>query len=153
MKVSNFVKVLSVFMCYIAFSASAQMLDLLGSGVVGGAMTKESVSSVNQGMKALKHTQIIQALSRNATIIKIKYMGNYTGVGAFDISGNPFNPYHYNIGNIGNNRFYIELTGVDQNLCVRLLSSGVGAQEIIVNGQRQNKSACSPTSQIKFIFD
>ena len=95
MKVSKFVKVFSVLMCYIAFSASAQMLDLLGSGVIGGAMTKEGVSSVNQGMKALKYTQIVQALSQNAAIIKIKYMGNYTRVGTSDISGNPFKPGFY----------------------------------------------------------
>ncbi|MBQ9738516.1 MAG: hypothetical protein IJV75_03280 [Alphaproteobacteria bacterium] len=153
MKVNNIVKVFGVFACSIAFSASAQMLDLLGSGAVGGAMTKESVSSVNQGMNALKYTQIVQALSQNAAIIKIKYMGNYTRVGTSDISGNPFRPYHYNIGHIGNNRFYIELTGVEQELCKRLFSSGVGAKEININGQGQNKNACSHTSQIKFVFD
>ena len=39
------------------FSASAQMLDLIGSGAIGGAMMKGSVSSINQGMNALKYTQ------------------------------------------------------------------------------------------------
>ena len=153
MKVNNILKIFSILICGVAFSASAQLLDVLGSGAIGGAMTKGSVSSVNQGMNALKYTQIVQALSQNAAMIKINHMGNYANVGRSDISGNPFHPYNYNIGSIGNNRFYIELSGIEQNLCRRLLSGGVGAKEINVNGQGQNGNACSDTSKIKFVFD
>ncbi len=145
--------ILSVLICGMAFGVSAQMIDLIGSGAVGGALTKESITSINQGMNALKYTQIMQAISQNAAMIKIKYMGDYVKVGRSDIVGNPFKPYQFNVGSSTKNRFFIELKGVEQKLCRRLVTSGVGAQDIDINGQGENSNACSVSSQIKFIFD
>lgn len=145
--------ILSVLICGMAFSVSAQMIDLIGSGAVGGALTKESTTSINQGMNALKYTQMIQALSQNAAMIKIKYMGDYAKVGRSDIAGNPFKPYQFNVGSSTKNRFFIELIGIEQKLCHRLVTSGVGAQDVEINGQGKNSNACTSSSQIKFIFD
>ena len=153
MKINHIMKFLSIFLCGVSFSASAQLLDLLGSGAVGGTIMKEEIASVNRGVKTLKYTQIVQALSQNSQIIRINHMGNYHRVGRSDISGNPFRPYSFDVGSVGNNRFYIEVSGVDMDMCKRLVSTNIGAVDVNVNGTNKNKTACTSSSKIKFIFN
>lgn len=153
MRINKVSYLLMCSLCGVAFSASAQMLDLLGGSAIGGAMIKGSASSVSQGMNALKYTQLLQALSQNAQIIRINHMGQYNRVGRNDISGNPFHPYHFSIGSEGSARFYIELSGVDANTCKRLVSERLGQVSVVVNGQGASASSCSSASKIKFVFN
>ena len=153
MKINKKHYLLMCLICGAAFSVSAQMLDLVGGAAIGGAMTKGSISSVNKGMNALKYMQLLQALSQNAQLIRIRHMGRYEQINKSGISGNPFRPYQFNIGNEGASRFYIELSNVESNICKRLVSENIGQVSVVVNGQGSNANACSSTSKIKFIFD
>ena len=153
MRINKVCYLLICCFCGSVFSASAQMLDLLGGSAIGGAIMKGGVSSVNQGMNALKYTQLLQALSQNAQIIRINHMGRYNRVGKNDISGNPFHPYQFTVGNNGTSRFYIELSGVDINTCKRLVSERLGQADTMINGQSNNGTACTSASKIKFIFN
>lgn len=154
MKVNNIVKVFGVFACSIAFSASAQMLDILGGGAVGGAIMKGEIASVDRGMKALKYTQLVQELSQNAQMIRIKYMGKYDTVGMSDVLGGILKKYNTTAGMAERySHFYLEVSGVDKGICRQLVAADVGAISVVVNGQNKNINACSDLSKIKFIFN
>lgn len=146
-------KILCLLMCGTTLTVSAQMLDLIGSGAVSGTMTKGSIQSVNQGLTVFKQTQIIQALTQNAHLIRIQYMGNYSRVGRSDITSHSFKPYTFDVGSEGNNRFYIVLSDVDVEMCQKLADTQVGAISVEINGTKGNRQSCTNTSEIKFIFE
>lgn len=153
MKINNITKIMIALMCGTAFSASAQMLDLIGSGAIGGAMMKGEIASVNRGMNTLKYTQLLQALAQNANIIRINYMGKYDKVKNSDVSDHILRSYNAIAGVGGaSSLFYIELSNIDKITCKKLSSNNVGAKEVYINNIKGNARNCSDMSKIKFIF-
>lgn len=147
-------KIIVTLICGFSFSVSAQMLDLIGSGAIGGAMTKGSVASVNQGMKMLKYTQLTQSLIQNAHMIRIHHMGQYNKVGQVDISEGSLKRYNATAGVADiPNHFFIEIYQVEKDLCKRLVDGSVGAKRVEVNNAGNNIGACSEKSKIKFTFE
>jgi hypothetical protein len=146
-------KILCFILCLLSVSVSAQMLDLIGSGAIGGAMTKGSVNSVNQGINMLKYTQLVRSLTYSVNVIRINHMGNYARVSNSDIDKSSFYPYGAQAGSLGRDHFYIELTGLSDTICKRFVSGDITFNEIYINGHKGGSDLCSSSSKIKFIFN
>lgn len=142
---------LIVFFFY-ACSAQAQMIDLMGSLGIQGAITTGDTQSVSIGLSAVKRNKIIQDINQTAMEIKTQFMGNYNSVGKYSISGNPFNGLNWNLSSLSPNLFYIELNQIDNKTCSYLLSSHINAVRTELNGQGEDKN-CINNNQIRFIFD
>jgi hypothetical protein len=69
------------------------------------------------------------------------------------VYGQPFKDILWSIGPKGANRFYIELNGIDQSTCQKLVSSMTDAQEIEVNHIVGTAQQCKNNNTLKFIFN
>ncbi len=145
--------VMSALVVFLSVSATAQMLDTLSGLAVQGALANQSVSSVAQGLSRLKQTQILQDLNRVALEIKISYMNGYTGLNAASVSGRPFEDISWSVGPEAPDRFYIQLSDLDQSSCRYFVSNMTSAREIQVNGSVVPTGSCGSLNTIRFIFD
>ena len=145
-------KLLFLIMLCISFPSFSQMIDMMGSLGVQGAITTGEVESVGRGLSALKQNQIIGDLTQTAMEIKTQFMGNYSSVQKGSLMGNPFGGLDWNISSISDHLFYIQLNQIDERTCMRLLSARLSAVEIELNGISGSKS-CMDSNQIRFIFD
>lgn len=148
-RMKYFLFIISLFICFPSFS---QMVDLMGSLSIQGAITTGDTQSVSMGLSALKKNQILQDINQTAMEIKTQFMGNYNSVGKHSVSGNPFNGLDWDLSSLSSNLFYIQLNQIDNRTCSSLLSSRIPTVRTELNGQRDLK-ACSDTNQIRFIFD
>ena len=145
-------KLLFLMMLCVSFPSFSQMIDLMGSLGVQGAITTGEVESVGRGLSVLKQNQIIGDLTQTAMEIKTQYMGSYSGVQKSSVMGNPFGGLDWDLGSFSDNLFYIQLNQIDERTCARLLSARLSAVETELNGISGSKS-CTDNNQIRFIFD
>ena len=145
-------KLLFFIALFVSCSAYSQMIDLMGSLGVQGALTTGEVESVGRGLSALKQNQILGDLTQTAMKIKTQFMGNYHSVQKNSVMGNPFQGLNWDLGSVSDNLFYIQLNQIDERTCGRLLSARVPAFQVELNGITGSKS-CTGNNQIKFIFD
>lgn len=150
MKIKYFVFVILLVSSYIA---NAQILDSLGTLGIQGVLTRQSVGQVGQGLSLLKQNQILQDLVQTVAQIRTTYINGYTGVSLSSVYGQPFKDILWSIGPKGANRFYIELNGIDQSTCQKLVSSMTDAQEIEVNHIVGTAQQCKNNNVLKFIFN
>ena len=66
-----------LFLCYPAFS---QMVDVMGTLGIQGALTTGETQSVARGLSVMKQNQVLQDLTQTAMEVKTQFMGNYTSV-------------------------------------------------------------------------
>lgn len=145
--------VMPVLVVFLSISATAQMLDTLSGLAVQGALANQSASSVAQGLSRLKQTQILQDLNRVALEIKISHMNGYTGLNAASVSGRPFEDVSWSVGPDAPNRFYIQLSDLDQATCRYLTTQMISAREIQINGVVGTSNQCVQQNTLRFIFD
>lgn len=137
---------------FIALPAYSQMIDMMGSLGIQGALTQGEVQSVGRGMASLRRNQILQDLTQTAMEIKTQYMGNYFSASKSSVSGTPFNGLDWDLSSLSSDLFYIQLNQIDERTCSSLLSARVPAVRTEVNGQSDSHS-CTSSNQIRFIFD
>ena len=130
----------------------AQMVDLIGSLGVQGALTNQSSQSVAQGMFAVKRLKVLQDIQDIAMQVKTEYVGYYHSVNKNTIYGNQLSGLNWDLGSIGDNLFYIQLNQIDNQICSYLIHQNISAQSILVNGQ-SNTLSCIENNTIKYIFD
>ena len=145
-------KLFFLFLLLIGVPSYSQMVDLMGSLSVQGALTTGDTHAVHQGLSVLKQNQILQDLTQAAMEIKTQFMGNYDSVSQYSVSGNYFNGLDWDISSLSSNLFYIQLNQIDKTTCSKLLSSRVPTIYTELNGQRNSKE-CSDNNQIRFVFD
>lgn len=138
-----------LFMCHPSYS---QMVDMMGTLGIQGALTAGEVQSVGRGLSAMKKNQILGDITQTAMEIKTTYMGNYSSVSKYSVSGNPFSGLDWDLSSLSSDRFYIQLNQIDSQTCSSLLSARVPAIRTELNGQSGSRS-CSSSNQIRFIFD
>lgn len=138
-----------LFFCYPSYS---QMVDLLGSLSIQGALTAGDAQSVSMGLSELKKNQILQDIIQTATEIKTQFMGNYNYVGKSSVYGQPFKGIDWDLSSLSSNLFYIQLNHIDKKTCSTLLSARIPAVYKELNGNR-DVYTCSDINQIRFIFD
>ncbi len=141
------------FLLLSSYTANAQILDSLGTLGIQGVLTRQSVSQVGQGLSLLKQNQILQDLVQTVTQIRTTYINGYTGVNLASVYGQPFKDISWSIGPKGAKQFYIELNGIDQSACQKLVSSMTDAQEIEVNHVVGTSRQCKNNNTLKFIFN
>lgn len=147
-------KIFFIGVCLFSFQVSAQMMDLVGSAGIQGVMIRQGTQSVATGMSALKNTQLLSAIQQTAMEIKTSYLNGYQNVRQNSIlNDGRFQNMRWNIGPIGRNQFYIELSGVNIEKCQYLVRSVRYVKSIEVNGQPGIKNMCTQNSTIKFIFE
>ena len=61
----------------LSFGVSAQMMDLMGSMTIDGAVSAGSVKSVGMANQRLKNTQVMSDIQLNLVDIMTAYSGNY----------------------------------------------------------------------------
>jgi len=141
---------------FIALSISlpiyAQMVDVLGSLGVQGAMTVGDTQSAAMGMSALKKNKILQDITQTAMQIKTQFMGDYSSVSRDSVFGNPFSGIDWDIGSETSNLFYIQLNQINKAICSSLLSARVPTVRTELNGDAGSR-ACEESNEIKFVFD
>ena len=136
----------------VSFPTYAQMIDVLGSLGVQGAMTVGDTQSAAMGMSALKKNKILQDVTQTAVQIKTQFMGDYSSVGKDSVFGNPFAGLDWDIGSESSNLFYIQLNQINKATCSSLLSARVPTVRTELNGNAGSR-ACEESNEIKFVFD
>ncbi len=147
-------KIVFIGVCLLSFQVFAQMPDLLGSMGIQSAITQQSVQSVAGGMSTLKNTQLLGAIQQTAMEIKTSHMNGYHNVNKNTIlNDGRFRDAQWNVGSIGRNQFFIELSGVNIENCRYLVRSVRYAKSTKVNGEQGIIGSCTQNSIIKFIFE
>ena len=141
-----------IALLFLSFSVQAQMPDVLSGLAIQGTLTNQSLKSVNQGMSSLKKNQILQDIQMVAMDIKTRYLGNYKIVSNSSVLYPVFQGLIYNIGHNNNSTFFIELVGINKDICQYLINSDVSSVDIQINGNN-NASSCISNNTLKFIFD
>lgn len=127
-------KYLIAIIC-MAFSveAKAQIVDILGSLGVQGAMTSSSVAGVEKMQRTLSNVQVQQGLADLNAEIQTKYFGDYRGIQKSDLDFGGFKGLEWNVGSETLAEYYVELSGVNRELCHYLNFNG-GAKRVEING-------------------
>ena len=144
-------KLFFLWLLFLGIPSYSQMIDLMGSLSIQGAMTSGDTQSVSMGLSALKRNQILQDISQTAMEIKTQFMGNYLSVNKGSVFGSPFSGLDWDLSSLSNDFFYIQINQIDEKTCLSLLSARVPAVRIEVNGQ--SGFNCSDNNQIRFVFD
>ena len=126
-----------LFLCQPSYS---QMVDMMGTLGIQGALTVGDTQSVARGLSAMKKNQILQDITQTAMEIKTQFMGNYGSVNKGSVFGSPFGGLSWDLGSISADLFYIQLNQIDSNTCSYLLSSRVPALYIDLNDERGSKN-------------
>lgn len=138
----------------ISTAVSAQLIDTLAAGSIGAASATQGVKSVRQGISMMQQNQLIQNINSMIMDIKINSLNGYQNLNKSDFQGgNPFGGLEWDIGAAGNNRFYLQINGVDKNTCRRVLDSVRDYTSVTVNGSAGKNNACSDNSKIKWVFE
>ncbi|MBR4927574.1 MAG: hypothetical protein IKY98_04530 [Alphaproteobacteria bacterium] len=147
-------KIILFCTCFFALNASAQMVELLGNVGIQGSMARQGMQSVSGGLQTLKNTQLLSAIQQTAMEIKTSYLNGYQAVHKKSIlHDGRFQNTQWNVGPVGRNQFYIELSGLNVDICRYLVRSVRYAKSIEVNGQKGGSNSCTQNSKIKFVFD
>lgn len=139
-------KYLTCLGCFVALSASAQMIDALGSLGVQGAIIQSDAQSMKLGSALVQENQIIQKLTQLSTEIRLNYAGQYQHIDKARLDTK------WDVGSIGSGQFYIVVPDISRLTCRRLAESRIDAQRVI-NDVNDNANNCSDINRIKFIFD
>ena len=145
-------KILFFIILCLSYPSYSQMVDLMGSLGVQGALTMGDTESVAQGISSVNRYQILRDLTQTAMEIKTQYMGDYISVDKTSVSGNPFSRIDWDLSYISSNLFYIQLNQIDKKTCSYLLSSRIGTVRTELNDQSGSDN-CLENNQIRFIFD
>ena len=142
-----------LFALLMTTSLNAQMVDLMSSMGIQGALTNQGTKTVAQGMNALQQNQIVQELVQIATEAKITYMGNYSRISKSNFSADYLRNINWNIGAVGTSRFFIEMSSLDEQLCRKMVLNPARANEVLIDGQKASADQCRNGTTIRFIFD
>ena len=145
-------KIFLMMILFICMPTYAQMVDMMGTLGIQGALTQGEVQSVGRGMSQLRKNQVLQDLTQTAMEIKTQFMGNYYSVSKGSVSGSPFNGLDWDLSSLSSDLFYIQLNQLDKKTCLSLVSARVPAVRKEVNGQSSSYD-CMDSNQIRFIFD
>lgn len=140
--------------CLVSLGVNAQLLDTIAAGSIGAAGATQGVKSVKQGLSMMQQNQIIQNLNRMIMDIKISSPSGYQGLNKNEFQGSPpFGSLDWNVGSVGNDKFFIEIKGLDSSSCRRLADVVRDYITIEINGSVGKNNACSDNSKIKWIFE
>lgn len=128
-----------------SFSASAQMVDLIGGLAVDGMLNAQAAKGYGAANTQIKKNNITQELQMKNIEIQTLMMTNPQNVSreTFSVSGYSASAQKENEGG-----FSITLTGVEKSLCQSFENNFAGAKKIKIN---QN-NICSDKNNIKFYY-
>ena len=122
-----------ICMMFLPFRVQAQIVDILGSLGIQGAMTSSSVAGVEKMQRTLSNVQVQQGLAELNAEIQTKYFGDYRGIQKSDLDFDGFKGLEWNVGSDNLAEYYVELSGVNRELCHYLNFNG-GAKRVEING-------------------
>ena len=128
-----------------SLSASAQMIDLMGSMAVDGMMNAQAAKGYNTANLQIKKNKIAQELQIKNIEIQTLMMTNPKNVSreTFFVAGYPASAQSESNGD-----FSITLKNVEKGLCQGLGGQFAGAKKIEIN----KNNACSDKNIIKFYY-
>ena len=137
--------ILFLFILISSFSASAQMIDLMGSLAVDGVMNAQAVKSYGTANLQIKKNKLARDLQIKNMEIQTLILNNPQNVSreTFLVAGYSASAQTENTGG-----FSITVKGVEKVLCRGLETQFAGAKKIRIN---QN-NICSDKNNIKFYY-
>ncbi len=135
----------ALYICFICFSAKAQMADVLGAMEIQGILTNEANRQIANGNKAMNQLQFQQDLSSLIMEIQMNFYGNYNALNKNMLSFNGFRGLEWNIYPYQNG-FVIEFTKLDSANCLFCKNTSLGAQKVEIDGD------CNSGGSVKLYF-
>ena len=128
-----------------SFSASAQMIDLMGSLAVDGMVNAQAAKSYGVANLQMKKNRLAQELQIKNMEIQTLMLTNSQNVSreTFSIAG-----YSASAQLENNGGFSITIKGVEKILCQRIENQFSGSKKV----EKNNNNICSDKNNIKFYY-